>query len=52
MREGSELIGWGMASGVWEALQMPFTARIVLTADGQLRCPAQRRISAPAPTRS
>ena len=23
MRDGSELVGWGMASGVWEALQMP-----------------------------
>ncbi len=34
MREGSELIGWGMASGVWEALQMPATVRIVLTANG------------------
>jgi xanthine dehydrogenase YagR molybdenum-binding subunit len=33
-REGSELIGWGMASGVWEALQMPATVRIVLTANG------------------
>ena len=34
MREGSELVGWGMASGVWEALQMPATVRIELTADG------------------
>jgi xanthine dehydrogenase YagR molybdenum-binding subunit len=34
MRDGSELVGWGMASGVWEALQMPATVRIVLTADG------------------
>ncbi|WP_213286884.1 xanthine dehydrogenase family protein molybdopterin-binding subunit [Bradyrhizobium sp. sGM-13] len=34
MREGSELVGWGMASGVWEALQMPTTVRIVLTANG------------------
>ncbi len=31
MRDGSELVGWGMASGVWEALQMPFSTRIVLT---------------------
>src|SRR5213078_1572429 len=23
MRDGSELVGWGMATGVWEALQMP-----------------------------
>ena len=34
MREGGELVGWGMASGVWEALQMPFGARIVLGANG------------------
>ena len=23
MRDGSDLVGWGMATGVWEALQMP-----------------------------
>ena len=34
MRDGKELVGWGMASGVWEALQMPAAARIVLTANG------------------
>jgi xanthine dehydrogenase YagR molybdenum-binding subunit len=34
MRDGRELVGWGMASGVWEALQMPATVRIVLTANG------------------
>ncbi len=34
MREGKELIGWGMATGVWEALQVPIAARIVLTANG------------------
>jgi xanthine dehydrogenase YagR molybdenum-binding subunit len=34
MRDGSELVGWGMATGVWEALQMPFSTRIVLTANG------------------
>jgi xanthine dehydrogenase YagR molybdenum-binding subunit len=34
MRDGSELIGWGMATGVWEALQMKTDARIVLTANG------------------
>jgi xanthine dehydrogenase YagR molybdenum-binding subunit len=34
MRDGGELLGWGMASGVWEALQMPATVRIVLTANG------------------
>ncbi|MGY8706133.1 xanthine dehydrogenase family protein molybdopterin-binding subunit [Bradyrhizobium sp. 18BD] len=34
MRDGKELVGWGMATGVWEALQMPVAARIVLTANG------------------
>jgi xanthine dehydrogenase YagR molybdenum-binding subunit len=34
MRDGGELVGWGMASGVWEALQMPFGARIALGANG------------------
>ena len=34
MRDGTELVGWGLASGVWEALQMPTAARIVLTANG------------------
>ncbi len=35
MRDGGELVGWGMATGVWEALQMKTAARIVLTADGR-----------------
>jgi xanthine dehydrogenase YagR molybdenum-binding subunit len=34
MRDGTELVGWGMATGVWEALQVPITVRIVLTANG------------------
>jgi xanthine dehydrogenase YagR molybdenum-binding subunit len=34
MRDGSELVGWGMATGIWEALQVEFAARIVLTANG------------------
>jgi xanthine dehydrogenase YagR molybdenum-binding subunit len=34
MRDGSELVGWGMATGVWDAMQMPITVRIVLTANG------------------
>jgi xanthine dehydrogenase YagR molybdenum-binding subunit len=36
MREGRELIGWGMASGVWEANMMRTSARATLTADGRL----------------
>jgi xanthine dehydrogenase YagR molybdenum-binding subunit len=34
MREGTDLIGWGMATGVWEALQVPITVRIILSANG------------------
>jgi xanthine dehydrogenase YagR molybdenum-binding subunit len=34
MRDGSDLVGWGMATGIWEALQMPITVRIALTANG------------------
>jgi xanthine dehydrogenase YagR molybdenum-binding subunit len=34
MREGDDLVGWGMATGVWEALQVPITVRIVLGANG------------------
>ncbi|GAV35002.1 Xanthine dehydrogenase molybdenum-binding subunit [Roseomonas sp. TAS13] len=36
MREGRELIGWGVASGVWEAQMMKTSARATLTADGKL----------------
>jgi xanthine dehydrogenase YagR molybdenum-binding subunit len=34
MRDGTELVGWGMATGVWEALQVPIAVRIVLAANG------------------
>jgi xanthine dehydrogenase YagR molybdenum-binding subunit len=34
MRDGSDLVGWGMASGVWDAWQMETAVRIVLTANG------------------
>ena len=34
MRDGSDLVGWGMATGVWEALQVPTAARVVLTGNG------------------
>ena len=36
MREGTELIGWGMATGVWEAMQMPASAKACLEPDGRL----------------
>ncbi|WP_338766611.1 xanthine dehydrogenase family protein molybdopterin-binding subunit [Massilia sp. METH4] len=36
MREGTELVGWGMATGVWDAMQMFARASAVLHADGKL----------------
>ena len=36
MREGSEFIGWGMATGIWEAMRLPASARATLTDDGKL----------------
>jgi xanthine dehydrogenase YagR molybdenum-binding subunit len=36
MRDKNSLIGWGMASGVWEAMQESASARAMLTADGRL----------------
>lgn len=36
MRDGKELVGWGMACGIWEALMMPSSARATLHADGRL----------------
>jgi xanthine dehydrogenase YagR molybdenum-binding subunit len=42
MRDGSELVGWGMATGIWEALQVETTVGIVLTANGhaEISCAA------------
>jgi xanthine dehydrogenase YagR molybdenum-binding subunit len=36
MTEGAELIGWGMATGIWEAMQLEASARAVLSANGSL----------------
>jgi xanthine dehydrogenase YagR molybdenum-binding subunit len=36
MRAGRELVGWGMATGMWDALQMFARASAVLHADGSL----------------
>lgn len=36
MREGSELVGFGMATGCWEAMMQPHSARATLDADGRL----------------
>lgn len=36
MREGHELIGWGMATGTWDAMQMAARASATFHADGRL----------------
>ncbi|HWE04261.1 MAG TPA: xanthine dehydrogenase family protein molybdopterin-binding subunit [Tepidisphaeraceae bacterium] len=36
MRDGKHLIGWGMASGVWDAMQVPASAKAALSIDGRL----------------
>ena len=50
MREGRELIGWGMATGVWEAQLHKTSARATLTIDGKLEVALRRPTSARAPT--
>ncbi len=37
MRDGNVLVGWGMASGVWMADQIPARAEAVLGVNGKLR---------------
>lgn len=34
MRDGKLLVGWGMATGVWGAMQMPASARVIYQASG------------------
>src|SRR5882672_11521006 len=34
MRDDGDLVGWGMATGIWEALDNHFTVRVALTANG------------------
>jgi len=36
MREGRQLVGWGMAGGVWEAMQMKASAKASIDSDGKL----------------
>ena len=36
LREGKMLVGWGMASGVWDAMQMPAKASAEITPAGKL----------------
>ncbi|WP_439557632.1 xanthine dehydrogenase family protein molybdopterin-binding subunit [Dyadobacter sp.] len=37
MRRGNKLVGYGMATGIWEANQLPAKAEAILTTDGKLR---------------
>src|SRR5215467_2734577 len=34
MRDDGDLVGWGMATGIWEALDNHFTVRVELSANG------------------
>jgi CO/xanthine dehydrogenase Mo-binding subunit len=36
MRDGNALVGWGMATGIWEAMQESASAKASLTDDGML----------------
>ncbi|MBT1702887.1 xanthine dehydrogenase family protein molybdopterin-binding subunit [Chryseosolibacter indicus] len=36
MKDGKHLIGWGMSSGMWDAMMMPARAKARLTPDGKL----------------
>lgn len=36
MKKGKHLIGWGMATGMWDAMMMPARAKARLTPDGKL----------------
>jgi xanthine dehydrogenase YagR molybdenum-binding subunit len=36
MKDGNDHVGWGMATGIWEAMQLPASARAVLGANGSL----------------
>ena len=34
MRDAGDLVGWGMATGIWDALQWSIAVRVVLSANG------------------
>jgi len=36
MRKGNKLVGYGMATGIWDAMQLPARAEMTITRDGQL----------------
>jgi xanthine dehydrogenase YagR molybdenum-binding subunit len=37
MRRGKKLVGYGMATGIWETMYMPARAEAILTAEGKLQ---------------
>ena len=50
MRKGRELMGYGMATGIWEALRVPTSAKAELAPDGEAGSSAPPRpILAPVP---
>jgi xanthine dehydrogenase YagR molybdenum-binding subunit len=36
MRQDNQLIGWGMATGIWDAMHVPARAHAILKSDGKL----------------
>ncbi|RZM29950.1 MAG: xanthine dehydrogenase family protein molybdopterin-binding subunit [Pedobacter sp.] len=36
MKRGNKLVGYGMATGIWEAMQLPARAKALINADGKL----------------
>ncbi len=40
MREGNDLVGWGMAGGIWEAMMSKGEAKVRLSADGRVKVSA------------
>ncbi|MES2830033.1 MAG: xanthine dehydrogenase family protein molybdopterin-binding subunit [Bacteroidota bacterium] len=36
MKRGNKLVGYGMATGIWEAMQVPARATVTITMDGKL----------------
>jgi len=36
MRKGNKLVGYGMATGIWDAMQVPARAEMIITRDGKL----------------
>ncbi len=37
MKEGHNYVGWGMATGIWDAMQVPARCQAVLSVDGKLK---------------